>query len=143
MENRIVYPRMVLALYEDSEGTLKALVYSVEYKTATNIEGPFGDSRLVTHYQLEFNQSNGKPRMYSFKVDSILHVIVAYEVIQYPQPLVPQVRCIHSHWELTVMTVLPRNEWAKLFLAWTRELKERHETMTGMKKNWLECKSNT
>jgi hypothetical protein len=70
----------VLALYENSEGTLKVLVHSVEnmYKTAKNVEGPFGDSRLVTHYQLEFNQSNGKPRMYSVKVDSILHVIVEY-----------------------------------------------------------------
>jgi hypothetical protein len=81
--------------------------------------------------------------MYSVKVDSILHVMVAYEAIQSPQPLVPQVRCIHSHWEHTVMTVLPRKEWAKLFLGWTRELKERHETMTGMNKNWLEWKSNT
>jgi hypothetical protein len=40
----------VLALYEDNEGTLKTLVHSVEYKTATNVEGTFGDSRLVTHY---------------------------------------------------------------------------------------------
>ncbi len=54
----IIYPGKVLALYEDSEGTLKALVHSVQYKTATNVEGPFGDTHLVTHYQLEFNQSN-------------------------------------------------------------------------------------
>jgi hypothetical protein len=140
-EEPIVYPRKVLALYEDSEGILKVLVHSVEYKTATNVEGPFGDSRLVTHHRLEFNQSNGKPRMYSVKVDSILHVIVAYEAIQYPQPLVPQVRCIDSHWEHTVMAVL--QEWAKMFLAWTKELKERHETRTGMNKNLLEWKSNT
>jgi hypothetical protein len=46
----IVYPRKVLALYEDSKGNLKALVHSVEYKTATNVEGPFGDSHLVKHY---------------------------------------------------------------------------------------------
>jgi hypothetical protein len=81
--------------------------------------------------------------MYSIKVDSILYVIVAYEAIQYPQPLVPQVRCIDNHWEHTVMTALPRKEWAKLFLDWTKELKERHETMTGMNKNPLEWKSNT
>jgi hypothetical protein len=61
--------------------------------------------------------------MYSVKVDSILHVIVAYEVIQYPQPLVPQVGCTHSHWEHTLMTVL--------------------QTMIGMNKNQLEWKSNT
>jgi hypothetical protein len=107
-EATVYHPGKVLAMYEDNEGTLKKLVHSVEYKTATNVEGPFGDSRLVTHYRLEFNQSNGKPRMYSIKVDSILHVIVAYETIQYTQPLVPQVRCIDSHWEHTVMTVLPR-----------------------------------
>jgi hypothetical protein len=123
-EEAIVYPRKVLAFYEDNEGTLKALVHSVEYKTGTNVEGPFGDSCLVTHYQQECNQSNRKPRMYSVKVHSILHVIVAYEAIQYPQPLVPQVRCIDSHQEHTVMTVLPRKERAKLFLAWTKELKE-------------------
>jgi hypothetical protein len=61
--------------------------------------------------------------MYSVKVDSILHVIVAYEVIHNPQPLVPQVGCIHSHWEHTLMTVL--------------------QTMIGMNKNQLEWKSNT
>jgi hypothetical protein len=41
------------------------------------------------------------------------------------------------------MTILPRKEWAKVFLAWTRELKEWHQTMTVMNKNWLEWKSNT
>jgi hypothetical protein len=95
-DHLIVYPGKVLALYKDSKGTLKALIHSVEYKTATNVEGLFGDSCLVTHYQLEFNQSNGKPRMYSVEVDNILHVIVLYEAIQYPHPLVPQVRCIHT-----------------------------------------------
>jgi hypothetical protein len=40
-EEAIIYPGKVLALYEDNEGTLKALVHSVEYKTATNVEGPF------------------------------------------------------------------------------------------------------
>jgi hypothetical protein len=81
--------------------------------------------------------------MYSIKVDSILHVIVVYEAIQYPQPLVPQVRCIDNCREHTVMTVLPRKEWAKLFFDWTKELKERQETMTGMNKDRLEWKSNT
>jgi hypothetical protein len=77
--------------------------------------------------------------MYSVEVDSILHVIVAYEVIQYPhQPLVPQVRCITSCQEHTVMIVLPRNKWAKLFLEWTRGLKERQENIIGMNKNQLE-----
>ena len=34
-EEAIIYPRKVLAMYEDKEGTLKVLVHSVEYKTAT------------------------------------------------------------------------------------------------------------
>jgi hypothetical protein len=41
------------------------------------------------------------------------------------------------------MTVLPRKEEGKLFLEWTRELKERRETMIRMNKNQLEWKSNT
>jgi hypothetical protein len=50
MEKSPVYPGKVLALYEDSKGTLKALVHSVEYTIATNVEWPFGDSCHVTHY---------------------------------------------------------------------------------------------
>jgi hypothetical protein len=38
MTESIIYPGKVLALYEDNEGTLKVLVHSVEYKTATNVE---------------------------------------------------------------------------------------------------------
>jgi hypothetical protein len=41
------------------------------------------------------------------------------------------------------MSVLQRNEWAKLFLEWTRELKERNKTIIGINKNQLEWKSNT
>jgi hypothetical protein len=40
-EEAIIYPGKVLALYEDNEGSLKVLVHSVEYKTATNVEGMF------------------------------------------------------------------------------------------------------
>jgi hypothetical protein len=49
-EEAIIYPRKVLALYKDRKGTLKALVHSVEYKTATNVEEPCGDSCLVRLY---------------------------------------------------------------------------------------------
>jgi hypothetical protein len=58
-EETIVYPRKVLYLYEYSKGTLKALVHSFKYKTATNVEGPHAS--LVRHYWQEFNQSNTKP----------------------------------------------------------------------------------
>jgi hypothetical protein len=49
-EEPIVCPGKVLTLYEDCEGTFKVLVHSVGYKTAMNVEGPFGDSCLVRLY---------------------------------------------------------------------------------------------
>jgi hypothetical protein len=41
------YPAKVLALYKDSEDTLKALVHSAEEKKGRNVEGPFRDSQLI------------------------------------------------------------------------------------------------
>jgi hypothetical protein len=105
-EEPIVYPRKVPALYEDSKGTLKAIVHSVEYKTAMNIEGPFWGLMPCNTLPTAVQPKQRKPIMYTVKVDSIFHVIVVYEAIQYPQPLVPQVRCIHSCKEHTEMTVL-------------------------------------
>jgi hypothetical protein len=43
----LLYPAKILALYEDTEGNLKALVHSVEYKMARGVEGPFGNSQLM------------------------------------------------------------------------------------------------
>jgi hypothetical protein len=65
----LLYLAKILALYEDVEGNLKALVHLVEYKTARGIEGTFSNSRLVQHYHLESVPSNGKPRVYSVPVD--------------------------------------------------------------------------
>ena len=59
-----LHPAKVLALYEDIHGQFKALVHATEYKLTRNPEGPFGDSRLVTHYRLQF-QNNGEPLLYS------------------------------------------------------------------------------
>ena len=50
-EEPIVYPRKVLALYKDNKGTLKALVHSVEYKTATNVWGLTPCNTLLTGVQ--------------------------------------------------------------------------------------------
>lgn len=124
------YPCKVLALYEGIDGKLMAFVHSVEYKTATNVESPFGDSRLVTHYRLQF-LANGRPKLYSVPFDSIQHVILAFEAVKYDCPLVPQVRVRTERKQHTVMTVLPRREWANLFVEWTQELKDKHETETG------------
>jgi hypothetical protein len=45
-EEAIIYPRRGLALYEDNEGTPKALVHSVEYKTATTVVRHLGTHAL-------------------------------------------------------------------------------------------------
>ena len=131
------YPAKVLALYEDSEGTLKALVHSVEEKKGRNVEGPFGDSRLIQHYRLQFHH-NGRPKMYSIPVTSIQHVVVAYEAVHHDSPLIPPVSSAATRREYTVMVVLPRNNWAQLFLDWARELKERQETVSGRDKYRLD-----
>lgn len=64
-EETIYYPAKVLALYEDDEGELKAIVHSVAYKTATCVESELGDSTLITHYRLEFQGGRGSPSMRS------------------------------------------------------------------------------
>jgi hypothetical protein len=124
----IAYPGKVLALYEDRDGHLKALVHSVEYKSERGVEGPHGDSRLVQHYRLQFNCHNGRPVMYLIKCDDVMNVIVAYENVWHAKPVAPPVRSRESRRKHTVMTILPWSNWAQLFLDWTEELKERHKT---------------
>ncbi len=51
----------VLAFYEDStDGSFKAMIHSVDWKLDTNPEGPYGNSCLVTHYHLQFD-NQGDP----------------------------------------------------------------------------------
>jgi hypothetical protein len=125
----IAYPGKVLALYEDRDGHLKALVHSVEYKSerAQRVL-THRNSRVVQHYRLQFNHHNGRPVMYLIKCDDVMNVIIAYENVQHAEPLAPPVRSSESRHKHTVMTILPRSNWARLFLDWTEELKERHET---------------
>jgi len=46
----LIYPGKVLALYKDANGSLQAIVHSVEYKMAKEVESAFGDTRLIRHY---------------------------------------------------------------------------------------------
>jgi len=135
-EKRLVaeYPAKLLALYEDINGNLKALVHSTHYKMATNREVPHGDSRLVTHYHLEFIKWTREPKLYSVPFEDI---IVAYEAIQYSQPLVPRINGAARQKEHTVMTMDPRKQWAKEFLEWAKELKHRQETVHGRDRHRL------
>lgn len=140
-EGATEYPAKVLALYEDSiTGKMKALVHATAYKLGTNIEGPYGDSRLVTHYRLEFDR-RGAPQLYSVPLDDILSCILAYEAVPYPSPLVPKVTSPARQKEHTVLTIRPRKEWARLFLTWSREIRTRQGTvLNDEEKNRLDFK---
>jgi hypothetical protein len=135
------YPAKVLALYEDSiNGNLKALVHAAACKTERNVEGPYGDSRLITHYRLEFDR-RGEPKLYLVPLDAIMCCVKAYEAVTYPFPLVPKVTSTAKQREHTVMTILPRSEWARLFLTWSKELRTLQGTVVSKKqKNRLDFK---
>jgi hypothetical protein len=83
----VPYPAKILAMYEDINGEFKVLVHSVEYKTDRNVEGPYGDSRLVCHYHLEFN-NRGDPNVFSLPFKDIVKCIVGYESVKYREPLI-------------------------------------------------------
>lgn len=121
------YPAKLLALYDDQNGNFKALIHATEYKTDRAVEGPFGDTRLVTHYRLEFEQRNGEPKLYSVPIEDVLHGIVGYESCLYPEALAPRVPNATRQKEHTVMVIRRREEWAKIFLDWCRELRTRQQ----------------
>jgi hypothetical protein len=101
------YPAKVPALYEDSiNGNLKALVHAAFYKMERNVEGPYGDSRLIIHYRLEFDR-RGEPKLYSVPLDAIVHCNKAHKAVPYPFPLAPKVTSTVKQREHMVMTILP------------------------------------
>ena len=135
-EESVVYPGKVLALYEDLDGKFKALIHSTDYKTPNKVEGPFGDSRLVTHYRLHFD-SSGEPTLYSVPFEDIMGCVMAYEAVLYDEPLVRKVRDAAARRQHTVMVIRPRRDWAMLFLHWMKELKARQGTVSGRGRNRL------
>ena len=137
-EGQTQYPAKVIALYEDStDGTFKALIHSVDWKLNTNPEGPYGDSRLVTHYRLQFD-NRGDPNLMSVPFHSIVRCVVGYEAIVHREPLIPRVHGGPMQKRYTVMIIRPRREWAKLYLDWMKELRTRQQTISGMNKNRLD-----
>jgi hypothetical protein len=54
-----------------------------------------------------------------------------YKSVQYWEPLIPQVRNPGEQMKHMVMTILPKDEWASLFLYWAKELQTQQETMSG------------
>jgi len=131
------YPAKVLAFYEDKNGAAMALVHSVDYKTLSKCEGPFGDSRLVTHYRKEF-QENGRPSLRKVPASAIHHCLMVYESIgNKHSPLPRPVADRKERKEHTVMVIRRREEWAKLFLDWTKEIKNRREDSNAVDRNRL------
>ena len=119
-------PAKLLAIYSDKQGDLKAIVHSVDYKTRSGVESSTGDSQLVTHYRLQF-QNSGYPTMYSVYLEDVQHCLLAFTAQSYVGPLPPRVCSVAAQKSHTVMCILPRHKWAKLFLTWARELMERQE----------------
>jgi hypothetical protein len=81
-KDQVPYPTKILAMYEDVNEEFKVLIHSVEHKTDRNVEGPYGDSRLVRHYCLEFN-NRGDPNVLSLPFKDIVKCIVGYKLVKY------------------------------------------------------------
>jgi hypothetical protein len=133
----VPYPAKILAMYEDINGEFKVLVHSVEYKTDRNVEGAYGDSRLVCHYHLEFN-NRGDPNVFSLPFKDIVKCIVGYESVKYREPLISRVTRPAEQKKHTVMMIVPKEELARLFLDWMKEIRTRQDTMDGKERNWLQ-----
>ena len=121
-----LFPAKVLAIYENSNKDMKAIVHSVDYKQEdVNESLGFGDSRLVKHYRQEFLE-NGFPALRSIFVKDITKNIQVYQNIKYNNlPVPPRISLSSERKEHTIMVIKPSNEWAKMFVDWSRELKWR------------------
>jgi hypothetical protein len=60
--------------------------------------------------------------LYSLPFRDIIKHVVVNESVQYREALVPRVRNPGEQKKHTVMTILPKDELASLFLNWTKEL---------------------
>jgi hypothetical protein len=103
-EDPVPYPAKILAMYEDINGEFKLLVHS------------------VCHYHLEFN-NRGDPNVFSLPFKDIVKCIVGYESVKYREPLISRVTQQAEQKKHTVMTIVPKEEWARLLLDWMKELR--------------------
>ena len=89
---------------------------------------PYLEYVLVTHHRLEF-QSNGSPRLRSVSFDRVTRCLFVKERIPYPVDKVipPRTRSAEAKRNHTIMVVLPRSEWAMLFINWTKEVMAKNE----------------
>ena len=128
------YPCKLLAFYKDGGGCQKAIVHSVRSKTTSSCEGPFKDSRLITHYRKEFDV-RGHPVLRSINIEDIQCCLVAREAKPSNiSPLPERTVTPSEQREHTVFVLRPREEWASLFVDWTREIKRRRTDVSGNEK---------
>ena len=123
-----LFPAKLLAIYENNQKQMKALVHSVEYKKNEGEDSlVFGDSKLIQHYLQEF-LDNGFPAMRSINIDDIFENILVYQNIKYSKsPIPPKISLKSERKKHTIMVVLPRRRWAKTYIEWSRELKFRDD----------------
>ena len=125
------YPCKVLALYTDNARRKKALVHSVCTKTASACEGPFKDSKLLTHYRKEF-ETSGRPMLRSVFVDDIKSCLMTYEAkCSRNSPIPEGIISKNEQYKHTVCVIRRREEWAKLFIDWTTEIQLRRRDVEG------------
>ena len=118
------YPSKILCIYSNNcDATdLRVLVHTVKYKTPTGVESPLGDSRLVTHYRLEFENS-GQPRLRSVPFGEVRRCLFAKEKMPYQDGAIPpRIASSRQRMKHTIMVVLPRSDWALLFIKWTKDI---------------------
>ena len=130
------FPAKVLSLFKDGEGELQALLWPASYKMSRGSETEWGDTRLITHYRLEW-RSNGEPLLYSQPFKNVQRSIVVFEAKKYDTPLPPPNprRPKEEQRKHTIMVLRPRKlEWANLFLEWTEELENRSRNVEGDEK---------
>lgn len=88
------------------------------------MESPLGDSRLVTHYRLEF-ENGGQPKLQSVPFGEVRRCLFAKERIPYQDETIPpRITSSRQRMKHTIMVVLPRSDWALLFIKWTKDIME-------------------
>ena len=125
-----VFPAKILTFYTvDTDPEVRTIVLCVNYKLDNAKESKFGDTKIATHYRIEFLKGDkgnaGKPALRSIPINSIKNCIFAIEANTYSTPIPPITKNKTEHREHTVMAFLPRKEWAAIFIEWTKEIFER------------------
>jgi hypothetical protein len=75
--------------------------------------------------------------VFSLPFKDIVKCIVGYESVKYWEPLVSRVTQPAEQKKHTVVMIVPKEELARLFLDWMKEIRTRQDTMDGKERNRL------